>query len=898
MYATSKNIAAGAFGAQEKGHLCISSFLASANSQDKVNHHGLPLTPSTTEILGRFQKLQTLAHPNLCEYVDLLKGKHERLFLVTEMFENSLATAQNQVSSPPDLSQLRLWAFQILHALKYLQDNGVIHRNLCPSNILLDAKGNVRLAGYGLYYITDEGRDIDFPVGSPYYLAPEALACDHVSFNESIWSLGVVLVEACTGQSFWTSKEGGVRSVLGTIQTLVDKSKEDPTILNEDFWSNALKEVHGINGEVFSKLKSHSNDAEKPSGASSPLAWCLHEKKIHQLWHQKPLLFSDRFAKCTDEEILSIDTYPKALNDLSLFHIYHLWRISGGNLEHEMIRHGVLLSTPPVQRIPRIIRVNEGEEIGVQRNEARYFTDVFCRINLEELEERIRNTPGVISGNVDLNDEHIRALENQEIKFHTAIDANEHIKPDIMYDFESRHTNSKFGLDKIPLAIRERDPVYQFHRIALFVELLRQYPASREEMMYHAKLDIPPILRGPIWACILGIVGNPEATYNSYDKESETDTDRQIDLDVPRCHQYNPLLASSAGHEKLKRILKCWTIANGKLVYWQGLDSLCAPFLTLNFSDEPLAFCCLQAFIPRFLKNFFIADNSDTIQEHLAVFQHILSYHDPELSSHLKSIGFQPELYAIPWFLTLFTHVFPLHKIYHLWDKLLVGNGSLPLFMGVSILRQIRELLLACEFNDCIGLFSEAFPDVEIEKCLHFAQSMYENTPYSIITPIHKSGESHTDAVQCWWEQPIPVSVRKSELAPRINISDLVKIGEHAIVVDTRDDEEFLHGHIPYSINMQQSYLEVTLFYLKKLKREYHIVLSDRGDSGPQVGEMLVNNGFPRVCVLAGGMDAIRVNSELCSLCTCRPVKQMLKAKLDNPITFWRCRATLQKNFS
>jgi TBC domain-containing protein kinase-like protein len=63
--------------------------------------------------------------------------------------------------------------------------------------------------------------------------------------------------------------------------------------------------------------------------------------------------------------------------------------------------------------------------------------------------------------------------------------------------------------------------------------------------------------------------------------------------------QYNSLLASPEGHRKFKRILKAWVVANPQYVYWQGLDSLCAPFLYLNFNDEALAFACLSAFIPK-----------------------------------------------------------------------------------------------------------------------------------------------------------------------------------------------------------------------------------------------------------------------------------------------------------
>ena len=41
----------------------------------------------------------------------------------------------------------------------------------------------------------------------------------------------------------------------------------------------------------------------------------------------------------------------------------------------------------------------------------------------------------------------------------------------------------------------------------------------------------------------------------------------------------------------------------------------------------------------------------------------MLAFHDPHLAVHLNREGFHPELYAIPWYLTLFTHIFPLEKV-------------------------------------------------------------------------------------------------------------------------------------------------------------------------------------------------------------------------------------------
>jgi TBC domain-containing protein kinase-like protein len=58
---------------------------------------------------------------------------------------------------------------------------------------------------------------------------------------------------------------------------------------------------------------------------------------------------------------------------------------------------------------------------------------------------------------------------------------------------------------KLPLAIKENDVEYQFHRTILFSRLLEGYPHSRERIISEATIDICPLLRGEIWAAILGV---------------------------------------------------------------------------------------------------------------------------------------------------------------------------------------------------------------------------------------------------------------------------------------------------------------------------------------------------------------------------------------------------------
>ena len=95
---------------------------------------------------------------------------------------------------------------QICEALQFAHDEGIVHRDIKPENILLDKKGRVKIADFGIAKILSGAPEPDLTktqgiIGTPHYMAPEQMekptTVDH---RADIFSLGVVFYEMLTGE--------------------------------------------------------------------------------------------------------------------------------------------------------------------------------------------------------------------------------------------------------------------------------------------------------------------------------------------------------------------------------------------------------------------------------------------------------------------------------------------------------------------------------------------------------------------------------------------------------------------------------------------------------------------------------------------------------------------------
>lgn len=161
--------------------------------------------------LSEGRRQAALRHPNIVEVVDFLAIGDDR-FLIMEYIEGQSVTAlQKRVGGPLPLEVVDSISQDITMALDHAHKRGLVHRDVKPSNIMLDETGKAYLTDFGIAVAVGEDRltRTGMAVGTVHYMSPEQIARPReIDHRTDVYSFGCVLYEMLTGRPPFISAEG------------------------------------------------------------------------------------------------------------------------------------------------------------------------------------------------------------------------------------------------------------------------------------------------------------------------------------------------------------------------------------------------------------------------------------------------------------------------------------------------------------------------------------------------------------------------------------------------------------------------------------------------------------------------------------------------------------------
>lgn len=154
---------------------------------------GFPITA-----LREISILQKARHPNIVSLHEVLSGDTpDECVLVMEFLEHDLKTLQEDMHDPFVASEVKTLLRQLVSGVAFLHDNAIMHRDLKTSNILLNNRGQLKLADFGMArHIPPPDGPLTQLVVTLWYRAPELLlGAPRYGVEVDMWSVGCVMGE-------------------------------------------------------------------------------------------------------------------------------------------------------------------------------------------------------------------------------------------------------------------------------------------------------------------------------------------------------------------------------------------------------------------------------------------------------------------------------------------------------------------------------------------------------------------------------------------------------------------------------------------------------------------------------------------------------------------------------
>jgi serine/threonine protein kinase len=144
--------------------------------------------------------LMRLRHPHIVPLLDF--GSEDGIYYIVMPLMEVGTLRDRLVKGPIRPEEGAIIIRQIAEALQFAHNAGMVHRDVKPSNILMDSEGNAWLSDFGTAYVRNATASLtgSSVIGTPQYMAPEQARGEPVSEKTDVYALGIVLYQMCTGQ--------------------------------------------------------------------------------------------------------------------------------------------------------------------------------------------------------------------------------------------------------------------------------------------------------------------------------------------------------------------------------------------------------------------------------------------------------------------------------------------------------------------------------------------------------------------------------------------------------------------------------------------------------------------------------------------------------------------------